>query len=65
MTTTVMCSLLDGDPCSGHSLMWWSPDDGDGACLMWWSPDDGDGVCLMMMQLGDDIRDALVVDEDP
>ena len=39
MTTTVMCSLLDGDPCSGHSLMWWSQDDGDGG----W---------LMMMQLG-------------
>lgn len=32
MTTTVMCNILDGCPWSGHSLMWWSPDDAFG----WW-----------------------------
>ena len=46
MTTTVMCSILDGCPCSGHSLMWWSPNDGD-------------GVWLMMMQLWSWLDDAL------
>ena len=55
MTTTVMCSLLDGDPCSGHSLMWWSPDDGDALILPYVFKDALMMPCLMMMQLGDDL----------
>ena len=50
MPTTVMCSILDGCPCNGHNLMWWSPDDGD-------------GVWLMMMQLWSCLDDALFDDD--
>ena len=53
MTTTVICSLLDGDPCSGHSLMWWSPDDGDALILPYVFRDALMMPCLM--QLGDDV----------
>ena len=55
MPTTVMWSLPDGDPCSGHSTMIGALVADDGSLLSHEDPDGmvygdgGDGVSLLMM----------------
>lgn len=53
MPTTIMYSLPDGDPCSGHSTMIGAQIVDDGHVVVPWGPWWCGGACLLMMQPGD------------